>query len=184
MLQKFFLWFYCLSIPDAVFWVIAGSVGYLILRHRWHGKRFWRPAVSLLLLAWLAVVSAATLTDRIPGSRLAEPELLLFHSYRAVMAGGNIEILRSNFMNGVLFYPAGLLTLELLPGNWGPAKKLIFITALFALVSAGIEFCQYRYGLGVAEIDDVFHNMLGALLGALAGMIQFKWKPGESENPD
>lgn len=179
MLQTFFLWFYCLSITDAVLLVIVVSAGYLILRQWLAEKHFWRPVIALLFLAWLAVIAVATLSDRTPGLIPAEPELLPFHSYRAVMAGGNKEILRSNFMNVILFCPAGLLACELLPKSWDRAKRVVLVAALFALVSAGIEFCQYHFVLGQAEIDDVIHNALGALIGALISTIPIKRKPGK-----
>ena len=179
MLQAFFLWFYCLSITDAVLLVIVVSVGYLILRQWLENKRFGRPVIALLFLAGLAVTAVATLTDRTPGIIPVEPELIPFHSYRAVIAGENKEILRSNFMNVVLFYPAGLFACELLPKSWSLAKRVILVAALFVLVSAGIEFCQYHFALGQAEVDDVIHNALGALIGALISTIPVKWKPGK-----
>ena len=179
MLQAFFLWFYCLSITDAVLLIIVVSAGYLILRQWLGDKRLWRPVIALLFLAWLAVMAVATLADRTPGLIPMEPELIPFHSYRAVMAGENKEILRSNFMNLILFYPAGLFACELLPKSWSRAKRVILVAVLFALVSAGIEFCQYHFALGQAEVDDVIHNALGALIGALISTIPVKWKPGK-----
>ena len=171
MLQAFFLWFYCLSITDAVLLVIVVSAGYLILRQWLNDKRIWRPATAFLFLTCLAVIAAATLTDRTPDTISTEPEWIPFHSYRAAIAGENKEILRSNFMNLVLFYPAGLLACDLLPKNWSRAKRTIFVTILFALVSLAIEFCQYHFALGQAEADDVIHNTLGALIGALVNTI-------------
>lgn len=186
MLQAVFLWFYCLSITDAVLLVIMTSAGYLILR-RWLGEhRLWRPLTALLLLAWLAVIAVATLTDRTPGIVPVEPELIPFHSYRAVIAGENREILRSNFMNVILFYPGGLLVCELLPRSWGQARRIILVAVLFALVSVGIEFCQYHFALGQAEVDDVIHNALGALVGALISAMPIPWtrgKPGNDPHP-
>ena len=179
MLQVFFRWFYCLSITDAVLLIIVVSAGYLILRQWLGDKRLWRPVIALLFLAWLAVIAVATHADRTPGLIPMEPELIPFHSYRAVMAGENKEILRSNFMNVVLFYPAGLFACELLPKSWSRAKRVILVAVLFALVSAGIEFCQYHFALGQAEVDDVIHNALGALIGALISTIPVKWKPGK-----
>ena len=179
MIQSFFLWFYCLSITDAVLLIIVVSAGYLILRQWLGDKRLWRPVIALLFLAWLVVIAVATLTDRTPDLIPTEPELIPFHSYRAVIAGENKEILRSNFMNVVLFYPAGLFACELLPKSWSRAKRVILVAVLFALVSAGIEFCQYHFALGQAEVDDVIHNALGALIGALISTIPVKWKPGK-----
>ena len=177
MIQSFFLWFYCLSITDAVLLIIVVSAGYLILRQWLGDKRLWRPVIALLFLAWLVVIAVATLTDRTPDLIPTEPELIPFHSYRAVIAGENKEILRSNFMNVVLFYPAGLFACELLPKSWSRAKRVILVAVLCALVSAGIEFCQYHFALGQAEVDDVIHNALGALIGALISTIPVKWKP-------
>lgn len=182
MLKSFFVWFYCLSITDAVLFVIMGSAVYLILCLWLREKLFWQPMFSLLLLIWLAVIAVATLTDRTPGRIPTEPELIPFHSYRAVMAGGNKEILRSNFMNVILFYPAGLFACELLPKSWSRVKRVILVAMLFALVSVGIEFCQYHFALGQAEIDDVIHNMLGALIGSLVCTIHIKWKPCKSKD--
>ena len=179
MLQAFFLWFYCLSITDAVLLVIVVSAGYLNLRQWLENKRFWRSVIALLFLAWLAIIAVATLTDLTPGLIPTKPELIPFHSYHSVMAGENKEILRSNFMNVILFYPAGLFACELLPKSWSRAKRVILIAVLFALVSAGIEFCQYHFALGQAEVDDVIHNALGALIGALISTIPVKWKPGK-----
>lgn len=171
MLQALFLWFYCLSITDAVMLVIVISAEYLILRQWLENKRFWRLMTTFLFLTCLAVIAVATLTDRTPSTIPAEPEWIPFHSYRAVIAGENKEILRSNFMNVILFYPAGLFTCDLLPKNWSRAKRTIFVTILFALVSLAIEFCQYHFALGQAEADDVIHNTLGALIGALVNTI-------------
>lgn len=179
MLQAFFLWFYCLSITDVVLLIIVVSAGYLILRQWLGDKRLWRPVIALLFLAWLAVIAVATLTDRTPGIIPTEPEVIPFHSYRSVIAGENKEILRSNFMNVVLFYPAGLFACELLPKSWSRAKRVILVAMLFALISAGIEFCQYHFALGQAEVDDVIHNALGALIGALISTIPVKRKPGK-----
>lgn len=132
--------------------------------------------IALLFLAWLAVIAVATLADRTPGIIPSEPELLPFHSYCAVLAGENEEILRSNFMNVILFYPAGLLACELLPKSWSRAKRVVLVAVLFALVSAGIESCQYHFALGQAEVDDVIHNALGALIGALICTIPIRRK--------
>lgn len=82
--------------------------------------------------------------------------------------------MRTNFMNTILFYPVGLFGSELLPNRWKYVQKAVLIGIIFALMSLGIEFCQYRYALGLAEVDDVIHNTLGALLGTLAGLIPFE----------
>lgn len=165
MLQTWFLWFYCLSIPAAVLLLLLVTGAYLMVR-RWCGSlRFWRAGIALVLLAWLAVIAAATLADRMPGAVPAAPDLIPFHSYRAVLAGESRELLRSNFMNVVLFYPTGLLGCDLLPEVWSRKRRVFLIAALCVLLSLGIECSQYLFSLGQAEADDVIHNGLGSLLG-------------------
>lgn len=174
MLHTLFLWFYCLPLPRVFLLVLVASLAYLTVRPYLQQRRFWRLAVILLLLAWLIVIAAATLTDRFPGSSPAQPEWIPFHSYREILAGGNPEILRSNLMNVILFYPAGLLACELFPSGWNRIRKILTAVLLFAAVSTGIEFCQFWYALGRPEIDDVLHNSLGAFTGALVCTTDYK----------
>lgn len=179
MLQALFQWCYCLSISTVLFLIIVVCFIYLFLRILLGEKRLWRPVIALLLLAWLAVIAVATLTDRTSGTLPLKPEVLPFHSYRSVLNGESKEILRSNFMNVVLFFPVGLLGYELLPKTWKRFRKLLLITLVFALIGAGIEVCQYCFALGQAEVDDVIHNTLGALIGALVSSIHIsgrKWR--------
>lgn len=70
-------------------------------------------------------------------------------------------------MNVVLFYPAGLPGCEALSKRWKRVWKVLLVTCVFPLVSIGIEYSQYRFVLGLAETDNVIHNTLGTLLGAL-----------------
>lgn len=158
-----YAWFYCLPIPNILFLLLVLSAGYLCLRRRLEKGLLWRSAVTLLLIAWLLVILSATLAGR--SGVLSQPELFPFHSYRAVLADGNPELLRSNFMNVVLFYPAGLLGCDVLPGRWSRKRRVFAVAGLCALLSLGIECSQYLFALGQAEADDVIHNGLGALLG-------------------
>lgn len=175
MLQKFFLWFYCLSILHTVLLVFTITAIYLLLYRRYKEKQFFRLVIFVSLLLWVAVITIATLTDRTSAELSVAPQLIPFHSYRAVVAGENKEILRSNFMNVVLFYPAGLLAYELLPKTWKGYRKILLVTLVFAMFSVGIEVCQYCFALGQAEVDDVIHNTLGALIGAAVCTIHIPW---------
>ena len=159
-----YTWFYCLPIPNILFLLLVLSAGYVCLRRRLEKGRFWRLAITLLL-AWLAVIVSATLAGRSGISFRPAPELLPFHSYRAVLSGESRELLRSNFMNAVLFYPAGLLGCDLLPEGWSRKRRIFVGAGLCVLLILGIECSQYLFSLGQAEADDVIHNGLGSLLG-------------------
>ena len=134
----------------------------------------WKLFVWIVLFLSFALVFFSTVSDRTTGNTL-DYNLIPFHSYRAVMNGDNPEILRSNFMNAVLFYPAGLLTASLLPDKLPRLSRLLLTVLLYSFMSAGIEYLQYRYSLGNVEIDDIIHNTLGAFFGSLLGITSFRF---------
>lgn len=147
---------------------------FLLLRTKYRTAPWWKPGVTALLVCWTAVILLGTLGQRAGGENLAAPILTPFYSYWAARYGGRTELYRTNFMNTILFYPAGLLGCGLLPQRWGRFPKAALAFAVFALMSIGIEYTQFRLGLGLAETDDVIHNALGGLLGALACDIPFR----------
>ena len=76
------------------------------------------------------------------------------------------EIYREMLMNVFLFFPLGLTLSNALPRKWHRWSRIILTTLVGCALSAGIEYAQYRYALGLAETDDVICNTLGAFLGA------------------
>lgn len=167
ILNAIFRWFYCLDIPDALLLLIIATGAFVFVNERYCGMLRWRWLVGVLLCCWICTAGYATLGTR-NDTHMVQVNLEPFHSYREVWDGGNPEIYRSNFMNVVLFYPAGLLATSLLPRKWAGWRRCVPVVLVLAAMSAGIEFLQYHYALGRCEIDDVIHNTLGALLGSLA----------------
>ncbi|MGM9636753.1 MAG: VanZ family protein [Eubacteriales bacterium] len=182
MLQKIFLWFYCLPIIDVLLLTVLFSALYLELRRLFGQKHFWKPVVEVLLVICLAVIGTATLTDRSPSADPTDPQLIPFFSYYTVFTGGNSELVRSNLMNAVLFYPAGLFACDGLPEKWSGKRRILLTVLVFALISVGIEFLQYRFALGQAETDDVIHNTLGTLAGAIMALIHVKKDPKNEQS--
>lgn len=172
MLRHWIITFYCLPYLDL--FVLFGLITYAYLRldHRFHRRRRWKAAVACAAVLWVGVILMFTVTQRETGT--TDTVLLIpFHSYREMAATGNIEILRSNFMNAILFYPAGLLTVTLLPEKWPRWLRVLPVFAFFTCCSIGVEYFQYAFSAGRAEIDDVLHNGAGALVGAVFGVIPF-----------
>lgn len=167
-MRNLFLWFYCLPIVDAVMLILLATAVFLFLRKRFGNTPYWKAGIPLLIFCWIAVILFGTLGQRTEGGNQSAPILMPFYSYYTALNGGNKELYRTNFMNAVLFYPAGLLGCEVLPKRWNTVWKVALVTCIFALVSTGIEYTQYRFAMGLAEVDDVIHNALGTLLGAVA----------------
>lgn len=166
-MRRIILWFYCLPIPDAVSLMFLATVLFLLLRAKIGTTPHWKAGLPFLFVCWIAVIIFGTVGKRTAGSNLSEPVLTPLFSYYTALHGGTKEIYRTNFMNVALFYPAGLLGCGLLPAGWRGRRKILWTAAILAMVSIAIEFAQYRFALGLAETDDVIHNTLGALLGAV-----------------
>ena len=171
MIRGLLLWFYRLSYFEVILLVTLASLCFVRLRMRWRTYRFWKMTVWACCVVWICVVVGVTLGGRSADAVCQTAMLRPFHSYVAVWRGETSEILRSNFMNVVLFYPLGLLLDAGLPERWVFGLRLLLIGLLGMVVSAGIEYCQYFFCLGAAEIDDVIHNSLGAVLGILPGCL-------------
>ena len=165
-MQTIYHWLYCMDIPDLVLLLILVTTGVRFLRDYLRTRSGWRIPFLIFLVGWGVALFYATLGDRSveQGIRV---EMELFHSYREVWNGGNPEIFRSNFMNMVLFYPGGLLLVLLLPQKWPLWFRCILTVVLLVPISVWIETVQYRFAFGRCEIDDVFHNTAGALLGSV-----------------
>lgn len=169
-LGRILLWFYCLKIEAAILLMVVSSAIFCFGWSRLENRIFWRRMVFGLLVMLAAAIIYTTV-----GNRSVSEDVVLkltpFHSYREVWAGGNPEIYRSNFMNAALFYPAGLLLTSLLPNKWHGWGKCVLVVVLLMAMSVGIEYAQYRYGLGDCEVDDVIHNTAGALAGSVAALL-------------
>ena len=81
------------------------------------------------------------------------------------------ELYREMLMNVFLFFPLGLTLSNALPRRWHRWLRIILTTLVGCILSAGIEYAQYRYALGTAETDDVICNTLGALIGSTSLLV-------------
>lgn len=170
-MHKLFHWFYGLPILYAVLLLLAATVIILFLRDKVGNTQHWKAGIAFLLLCWIVVIILGTLGRRTESETQIAPILMPFYSYYIAHRDGQRELLRANFMNIVLFYPAGLLSIQLLPKRWHAHGRIVPLVCAFVMLSIGIEHIQHHFSLGLAEVDDVIHNGLGALLGTIAGRI-------------
>ena len=156
---------YCLD-RATMFWILFVGIGvFLFTRFVWREKCWFRPVLLAGLVIWSYGVAYATILSREPGA--AMEFCVLFRSYRQVLAEGNPELLRSNFMKILLFFPGGLLLGALLPDRQPRWARMLTAMLCFGAMSLAIERCQYLWLLGNAEADDILHYTLGAVLGAM-----------------
>lgn len=159
---------YCLPMGGTIaYLLLTGAVwaalgGWLCARGD-RARRGWRLWCALVLAAWLGTVLYSTLLDRAVGTYAAHP--VPFSQLRALLRGENAEILRSWWMNVLLFVPGGLALPELLPRRQRRARRILLAVLLALALSACVELSQWYWRLGEAETDDCIANVLGALLG-------------------
>ena len=173
-MRKIFLWFYCLPIGEALIYIGLTTLICIFLHNRFKKSPLWKSCNIVFLICWIGAIFLGTLLQRTAGHSSSRPVLMPFYSYYIALHGGSQEIYRTNFMNTVFFYPTGLLGSAILPGSWPRIRKILLVAVCFTVLSIAIEFIQYRFGLGIAEMDDVIHNALGTLLGALVFSIFVK----------
>lgn len=122
----------------------------------------------LLLFIYLLVYIWLTFLYRRPAAR-SILHLMPFWSYREAFEFcpfriKRLGIARQILLNILLTVPLGLLLPLLLNSKKHPFLLTAAITLILALLT---ETLQYFTRLGQAELDDIFDNLLGALLGML-----------------
>lgn len=169
-MKEIYVAIYCLPVCiTVVLLIVLGLLWYCICRRyqnavKWQ-KILIKTGTGAGLFLWLAVILHITIFSRQGGTLEVHREL--FYQLRMYYNGGPRELLRTLWMNVLLFIPGGLLLEALWPQNrhrWG--RVLLTVLSLSAL-SAGVEMVQYKYALGCVEADDVLCNTLGAVLGVM-----------------
>ncbi len=114
-----------------------------------------------LLLEYVFIVVCSNIVFR-PLKMGARLELMPFWTYEAVFDNVIGVSIWDIVLNVVLFMPLGFLVKLIYP-----SLSLLKLLGIAVLCSLFIETNQYIFEKGVAQIDDVMHNVIGALLGWL-----------------
>ena len=113
------------------------------------------------------IILYTTILNRTPG----DYEVILTPFAAFIVARQQPELYREMLMNVFLFFPLGLTLSNALPRKWHRRVRITLTTLIGCILSAGIEYVQYRYALGMAEVDDVICNTLGAFVGSTSLLI-------------
>ncbi len=122
---------------------------------------------TFLLSTYYMLVLNSTVIGRYPMETRCE--LRLFWSYGAI-AAGNKDLLQEVILNVVLFVPIGMLIAFLFDRRWIYLKGLL--TGFLA--SLTVETLQLIMQRGLFELDDIFHNTLGCVIGVVISTAVFK----------
>lgn len=123
---------------------------------------FGKIVLLIILFSYIFVVVGATILLRNSSKELVERfNLYLFSQYRSAWYNYSAAEWRNIVLNIVMFIPFGILLPLLYPklrGSW----RVIGICFCGTFL---IEVCQLVTKRGIFEIDDIIHNVLGALIG-------------------
>lgn len=147
-------------------WTVGGLLFLLLMIWTAVGLRFderKRTVVNAFLsFAAAIIILYATVLSRTPGRY----DIILTPFAAFTAAHRQPELYREMLMNVFLFFPLGLTLSNALPSKWRCRRRIALTTLIGFVLSASIEFTQYRFSLGLAETDDVICNTLGAFVGS------------------
>lgn len=155
--------------------VFAAAVGIVVLflaarRHKQnYGEEVpfpWlRSILVLLLIAYLAVVMLVTVRGR--GYYTGSGNFHLFRAWREAWNSFSERSWLNVLLNIALFVPLGFF----LPLIWKRLRSWYLLLPIGFLSSLLIEVSQYLTGSGLFDVDDLFTNTLGAMIGFWAVMM-------------
>ena len=157
---------YALPLWTVTFLMLALLIVWAMLSlHKNQRKRSIINAV--LCPITVLIILYATILTRTPG----DYEVILTPFATFVAARQQPELYREMLMNVFLFLPLGLTLSNALPRKWHRLSRIILTTFVGCVLSTGIEYAQYRYALGMAEVDDVICNTMGAFIGSTSLLV-------------
>ena len=162
MIQQIYAWPLSAAILMVLLTLVGWSYFNLLIRQD-------IKVISNICLFCVAVfvIRYATILTRAPG----DYEVILTPFAAFITAQQQPELYREMLMNVFLFFPLGLTLSNALPQKWHRWGRIALTTLVGCILSAGIEYAQYRYALGMAEVDDVICNTLGAFIGSTSLLI-------------
>ncbi|MFC5605013.1 VanZ family protein [Sporosarcina koreensis] len=169
--------YFMLVMVAIVFLGIVFVFGYFIVYKKlFKGKKRIRPQQLLiggLLVGYVVMVIGVTFLNR-GGSYPGRIDLTLFSSYKEAWYRFGVRHWQFVILNIVMFVPFGFL----LPLWQKRFRRATFTIGAALLFTLSIETFQLLTGYGMFEADDLFNNLLGAVIGygMVMGLLTVKSK--------
>lgn len=149
----------------AVLMLSVYAAGYLLIyRGLMKGTKrlkFSKVLWILLLVGYLGVLALVTVLRPGEGGWHTRKIYPLFYSYKSAWLSFNTLEWRNLILNIAMFVPFGFL----LPMAFGFFRTFWKTYLAGFIVTLGIEMSQLVFRMGVVECDDIFNNLLGAMIG-------------------
>lgn len=133
-----------------------------------------KAAIGVLLACWLILVFVLTTGSR-GANYSGNVNLHLFSDYKEAWLKWSLTEYQLILFNMLMFAPFGFL----LPLLWKKAEKTAVMALFSFLATLFVEVLQLITGRGIFELDDLFNNFVGSMLGyflimAILGCIRKK----------
>lgn len=140
------------------------------------------PRAVTLLLLFLTTAAILLVTLQIAGKTYRKVDARPFHDVMVLtekLQEGNlpfpvlVALGMPVLLNVLLFVPWGFFLFILFDnGDRYAIESLVYIALLATAFSGAIEAIQYFQPSRVTDVNDVIWNVVGAILGALAGQVR------------
>lgn len=149
------------EIPSYMYFalLLVAVVGFILIFSNQRVKQKWRAFGRLVFFEYVAFLLCMTVFFR-ESVEHRTFNLIPFWSYTAENADFQHSLYVEALMNVLMFVPFGLLAgCAFKRIGW---KKMLVASLCLSVL---IEVLQFIFKRGFAEFDDVFHNILGAIIG-------------------
>lgn len=156
-----------INIPNIKWVLLFGAiffVFFILLKQRGYVKRYTIHTISIvwgiLLSLSCSFIFVMTLFGRKIGA-VSQYRVIPFETYYHVFIEEDMEVLLQLLVNVLMFVALGVV----LPCCFQYFEKLKNIVRVLLGCSLAIELIQFTFEMGLFEIDDIVHNVLGAIIG-------------------
>ena len=153
-----------IMIASAVFFLIVYTVT------QWRYLSFGGVGVCLLLGVYMGCIAGLTLYNREPNG-VHKVNLDLFWSYRSYFETGSTIRIVEDICNIAMLIPFGILVPMLL--RW--TRNFFAFIVYDVAFTVFIECMQYYTTRGLFELDDIFNNAVGGMIGFIIFCICFSF---------
>ncbi len=142
--------------------VLGGLAAALCFKLRKRPISWGKVIAFALLCGWLTAMLGLTLRRMgIGGIGAMGYNFHLFRAFREAWNEFSLQVWLNPLLNTAMFLPLGVL----LPLLWRPFRRWHAALAAGLGLSLAVEVVQYVGALGMADVDDLFCNALGTMVG-------------------
>ena len=153
--------------------IFCGYLYWVSRRKKSQGQSISKKEIlcGLALSIYMVFLLGGTVLNREIGEEYLI-EWVPFWSYADLLREWSEPLAIQIVYNVLVFIPWGILLPEIVSAK----RKLRFVVLSAVGISLVIEVTQLVFKLGLFELDDVFHNTLGAVIGYGLWRVFKKWK--------